>query len=139
MDDRTIEKTINGGRYRVGNQWVVPYNLYLATKYNAHINVETCANTKAVKYLYKHVHKGSHCAEVVISSNTASTHTQAEIQNEDEIQQFLNGRHISGAESCWRLFEKKMQSHFLSVIRLDIHLPDGSCKSINMGNTIFFI
>ena len=28
----------------VDNRWIVPHNLYLATKYNAHINVEVCLN-----------------------------------------------------------------------------------------------
>jgi hypothetical protein len=36
----------------------VPYNLYLSTKYHAHINVEICTTIKAVKYLYKYVYKG---------------------------------------------------------------------------------
>lgn len=37
--------TINRGntQYEVDNRWVVPHNLYLCTKYNAHINVEVRA------------------------------------------------------------------------------------------------
>ena len=52
MPDRTIDTTINRANYQIGNQWVVPYNLYLTTKYNSHINVEICASNKVVKYLY---------------------------------------------------------------------------------------
>ena len=37
----------------LNNQWVVPYNPYLLTRYNCHINVEICSGIKAVKYLYK--------------------------------------------------------------------------------------
>ena len=37
----------------IDNSWIVPYNLFLSTKYNAHINVEICTTVKAVKYLYK--------------------------------------------------------------------------------------
>jgi hypothetical protein len=33
------------------NRWVVPHNVYLSTKYDAHINVEVCNNIRAVKYL----------------------------------------------------------------------------------------
>ena len=40
------------------NRWVVPYNIYLVTKYDAHINVEICTTVTVVKYLYKYVYKG---------------------------------------------------------------------------------
>ncbi|XP_022881047.1 uncharacterized protein LOC111398365 [Olea europaea var. sylvestris] len=40
------------------NRWVVPYNPYLSTKFDCHINVEVCSSIKVVKYLYKYVYKG---------------------------------------------------------------------------------
>jgi hypothetical protein len=40
------------------NRWVVSHNVYLSTKYDAHINVEVCNNIHAVKYLFKYVYKG---------------------------------------------------------------------------------
>jgi hypothetical protein len=33
------------------NRHVVPYNLFLATKYNCNINVEICSSVTAAKYL----------------------------------------------------------------------------------------
>ncbi len=39
------------------NRWVVPHNVYLSTKYDAHINVEVCNNIRVVKYLFKYVYK----------------------------------------------------------------------------------
>ena len=60
-----IYKRPNNGRiHRVStfvaldNRWVVPHNVPLCTKYNAHINVEICSSVHAVKYLYKYVFKG---------------------------------------------------------------------------------
>ena len=42
----------------VDNQWVVCYSPYLIWKYRCHINVESIASVKAVKYIYKYVYKG---------------------------------------------------------------------------------
>ncbi len=49
------------------SRWVVPHNVYLSTKYNAHINVEVCNNIRAVKYLFKYVYKGHDHATIEIS------------------------------------------------------------------------
>jgi hypothetical protein len=49
------------------NRWVVLHNVYLSTKYDAHINVEVCNNIRAVKYLFKYVYKGHDCAIIEIS------------------------------------------------------------------------
>lgn len=46
------------------NQWVIPYNSYLLSKYQCHINVEICSSLKAVKYLYKYMYKGHDIAAV---------------------------------------------------------------------------
>ena len=40
---------------RMTNMWVVPHNLYLCAKYNAHINVEICSSIHSIKYVYKYV------------------------------------------------------------------------------------
>lgn len=58
---------INRRNQQVDNTWVVPYNAWLTTKYDAHINVEICSSIKAVKYLYKYVHKGHDRAMVTNS------------------------------------------------------------------------
>ena len=43
---------------RLGNQWVVPYNMKLLKKFDAHINVEWCNKTNLLKYLFKYLTKG---------------------------------------------------------------------------------
>src|SRR5207237_8308508 len=47
-DGRSVE--VKGTR--LDNRWVVPHNLYLATKYDAHINVEICSSIAAVNIKY---------------------------------------------------------------------------------------
>jgi hypothetical protein len=49
------------------NCWVVLHNVYLSTKYDAHINVEVCNNIRAIKYLFKYVYKRHDRAIVEIS------------------------------------------------------------------------
>ena len=54
--------------------------LYLAAKYNAHINVEICSSISAIKYLFKYVYKGHDCAIVQLGN----------IEQVDEIKMYLD-------------------------------------------------
>jgi hypothetical protein len=53
----------------IDNRWVVPYNPFLSTKYNCHINVEICSTIKAIKYIHKYIYKGSDRAICQIQKN----------------------------------------------------------------------
>uniref|UniRef100_A0A0D3BDU0 Helitron helicase-like domain-containing protein n=1 Tax=Brassica oleracea var. oleracea TaxID=109376 RepID=A0A0D3BDU0_BRAOL len=58
----------------LNNTFVVPHNIKLLKKYEAHINVEWCNRTSAVKYLFKYITKGVDRASAVIEKgNTATT------------------------------------------------------------------
>src|SRR5215469_8704025 len=48
------------------NRWVVPHNVNLVIKYNAHINVEICSSILSIKYLYKYVYKGHDRATITL-------------------------------------------------------------------------
>jgi hypothetical protein len=54
---RNTGRTVLVHGIELDNRWVVPHNVYLSTKYDAHINVEVCNNIRAVKYLFKYVYK----------------------------------------------------------------------------------
>jgi hypothetical protein len=54
----------NKGTARLTNQWVVPYNLKLLKRFQAHINVEWCNKTNLMKYLFKYVTKGHDVARI---------------------------------------------------------------------------
>jgi hypothetical protein len=39
------------------NCYIVPYNPFLSTRCDCHINVEVCASVKAIKYIHKYIYK----------------------------------------------------------------------------------
>jgi hypothetical protein len=66
------------------NCWVVLHNVYLSTKYDAHINVEVCNNICAVKYLFKCVYKGHDRATIEISRQSDNA-TEGNVVEANEI------------------------------------------------------
>ncbi|SAL99778.1 hypothetical protein, partial, partial [Absidia glauca] len=95
----------------LNNRWVVPHNVYLCTKYNAHLNVEICSSITAVKYLYKYVYKGHDRASM-------------EVDNGDEIKEYVDGRYVSASEACYRIFGFSLHKEFPTSERLAIHLEN---------------
>ena len=117
------------GRQRVvDNRWIVPHNLFLSTKYNAHINVEICTSVTAVKYLYKYVYKGVDRARMglaPVTNNNEGTQGQQQQQKPiNEPKQFVDARYLSTCECLWRIFKFPLHGHGPSVLRLQIHEPD---------------
>jgi len=66
------------------NRWVVPHNVYLSIKYNAHINVEVFNNIHVIKYLFKYVYKGHDHATVEISRQSDNA-TEGNVVEANEI------------------------------------------------------
>ncbi len=66
------------------NRWVVLHNVYLSTKYDAHINGEVCNNIRAVKQLFKYVNKG-HDYATIESSRQSNNATERNVVEADEI------------------------------------------------------
>jgi len=64
-DGRSV--TIHGKN--IDNRWVVLYNRDLYVKYDAHINVECCAQKKVIKHVHKYMHKGPNQATIVVQDN----------------------------------------------------------------------
>ena len=70
------------------NCWVVLYSPYLSAMYDAHINVEICANVKACKYIFKYVHKGSDRASLWIQQEREGVPDSVIPDPVDEIQEY---------------------------------------------------
>jgi len=49
-------------------------------KYDAHINIERCAQKKAIKYLHKYMHKGRDQAAFFIEDNVDTTNAGGDPQ-----------------------------------------------------------
>ncbi len=105
------------------NCWVVPHNVYLLTKYDAHINIEVCNNIHAVKYLFKYVYKG-HDRAIVEISRQSNNATEGNVVKANEIKKYLDCRYVYALEATWRIFKFDMHERFRAVERLQYHLPN---------------
>lgn len=103
------------------NRYVVPYNPTLLMMFAAHINVEKCNQSSAVKYLFKYISKGSDRAIAAIVNSNQSSRKNDEV---DEIKQYYNCRYISSCEGAWRIFAFDIHKRHPAVQRLSFHLPN---------------
>lgn len=116
----------NGAHFQKGstiidNSFVVPYNKFLLLKYNAHINVEWCNQSRSVKYLFKYVNKGH---DRVTTSFYNSPQNDSSAGCLDEIKMYYDCRYLSSCEAAWRIFSFDIHYREPSVERLSFHLPD---------------
>ncbi|CAI0546116.1 unnamed protein product, partial [Linum tenue] len=119
---------ING--VSLDNRFVVPYNRYLLLRFQAHINVEFCNKSRAIKYLFKYINKPEDRAMATLESTAGDNgehHNQEKSSATcvciDEIKAFLDCRYITSGEACWRLFKFDISSNSPSVLRMSCHLP----------------
>ena len=131
----------NSAGINVDNSWVVPHNLWLTTKYNAHVNVEICSSIHAVKYLFKYLHKGHDRAKVQVQADGQSANDQSSSDPEvrNEIHEFRDMRYISAPESMWRLFGFPLHGHYPAVCRLQVHLPGEHNVTFNRKSNLYHV
>ncbi|KAK6020980.1 hypothetical protein OSTOST_13359, partial [Ostertagia ostertagi] len=115
-DGRTV---VSGGKV-LDNRSVVPYNKYLALRYNGHLNVEICGMVQAVKYMYKYVYKGPDRAALHMLRSTDERDNSVI----NEIDEFVNARYVCAPEAVHRLLGFDLQTKSDTVCRLQVHLPD---------------
>jgi len=112
-------QTVEVRTHNVDNRWVVCHSKYLIWKYRCHINIESIASVKAVKYIFKYVYKGHDRTTMEFGTCV------------DEIKQYLDSRYVSSCEANWRLYFFEMHDHYPSVLRLAVHLSEHQTVVIN--------
>ncbi|CAN1799651.1 ATP-dependent DNA helicase PIF1 [Linum perenne] len=112
-------------RVYLDNRYVVPYNRYLLLRFDAHINVEFCNKSRAIKYLFKYINKPPDRAMAAVVGDQS-----------DEIKAFMDCRYLTAGEACWRLFKFDLYSNFPSVMRLSYHLPGQQFVYSNANSSI---
>jgi len=120
---RDTGRTILVHGVELDNRWVVPHNVYLSTKYDAHINIEVCNNIRVVKYLFKYVYKGHDRANVEISCQNDNA-TKGNVVKANEIKKYLDYHYVFALEVTWRIFKFDMHERFPTVECLQYHLPN---------------
>lgn len=101
---------INGFDYT--NQWIATYNPFCLMTIGAHVNIECVWSFWTTKYLNKYIQKGPDSGTLQL------------IDENDEIQRYIEGRYFSAAEGAWRIYAFDMHGQTPSVTRLPVHLPD---------------
>lgn len=87
---------IDKGCLQLDNKWVVPHNISLLKKYQAHINVEWCNKTTFVNYLFKYVTNGADCSKVYLQRlrNAEDTPYDRETKTVNEIKEYRLSLHL---------------------------------------------
>ncbi|XP_022567210.2 uncharacterized protein LOC106378379 [Brassica napus] len=123
---RQTEQFVYKGNIKLDNQFVVPHNLQILKKYKAHVNVEWCNKSSAIKYLFKYITKGVDKSCFRFQKNQDQS-TQSETNKKEkptnEIDNYLDGRYLSACESMWRIFEFSIHHHTPAVQKMPVHLP----------------
>jgi hypothetical protein len=122
---RNTGRFITKGGVRFDNRSVVPNNLLLLKRFQAHINVEWCNKSIFIKYLFKYVTKGPDRSKIFLRRVQAGEDVPYNEQTDakDEVKEYLDSRYICDKDACWRVFGFEIHRHFPVVERMSVHLP----------------
>ena len=130
---RTNALFVKKGGFQMDNRWVVPYNMLLLKKYQAHINVEWCNKTTFIKYLFKYVTKGADCSKAYLQrvKKGQPAPYDDETNTINEVKEYLDCRYICEQDACWRIFGYDIHRHHPAVERMPVHLPNENFVSFS--------
>lgn len=126
------------GDIALDNRWVVPHNLHLLKKYQAHINLEVCNKGHLLKYLFKYVTKGPDCAKMYLERvrNGQDAPHNSDNDTIDEVREYLLCRYICDPDACWRIIGFEIHAHLPAVERMHVHLPGENYVAYKEGQNL---
>jgi hypothetical protein len=95
--------------FRYTNQWVVPHNLHVCYRYNAHVNLQAAQSIMSPKYLFKYITKGHDKANAKI------------LNEDDEIERHLQCRYISPTSNSSRYTSRTRRLSCLTPTKTSRH------------------
>nr|GEW64528.1 hypothetical protein [Tanacetum cinerariifolium] len=100
-----------------------PHNMTLTCmKKKAHINVEWCNQSGAIKYLFKYINKGQDRVTVAFEKEKTNDNPP---KRKDKIKEYYDYRYISACEAALRLYKFPIHYQYPPVQRLSFRLlPD---------------
>lgn len=92
---------IRRDNHNLDNRWVIPHNLFLLNKYQAHINIEYVNKSKLLKYLCRYVNKGPDKATITFEhiKKEGDGNTYKDKKDIDEIKEYLDYRYMCGLDT----------------------------------------
>jgi len=105
--------------FRYTNEWVVPHNLHLCHRYNAHVNLQAAQSIKSPKYIFKYITKGHDKANATI------------VNENDEVERQLQCRYISPTQAVWAIMQYRDRANYPAVQQLALHLEDAQMVQFN--------
>ncbi|WOH11486.1 hypothetical protein DCAR_0830973 [Daucus carota subsp. sativus] len=126
---RNTGRTVRRKGVILDNKFVVPYNRELLLRFQCHINLEICNNSRSLKYLFKYCLKGHDTATMLLKRTS-------NVKVVDEVKHYLDGRYVCASEAAWRIFGFDIHSRWPSVDRLPIHLPESKYVSFKTGESL---
>ena len=123
---RNNEILVERNGVRLDNWFIVPHNIDLLVKFQAHINVKWCNCSRSIKYLFKYITKGPNRAILILEENlhvNAFTRMQ-NMTDTDEVKEYLNWRYVFAIEACWRIFEFEIHYRQPAIQRLSFHIEN---------------
>jgi hypothetical protein len=121
-----IHVTPLNGVARTRGGW--PHTIHRIYTMNTRIArpAQVCASVRAVKYLYKYVHKGH--ARLMYRAERDDVPERI-----DEVKKYLDARVIGSACASWHLQGHKMFKRFPAVMMLDVHEEDKQRQCYEKG------
>lgn len=136
---RRLDSTVQRKGIILDNQFCVPYNRDLLTRFHCHINLEVCNSSRSLKYLFKYCLKGHDTATMLLKKKdqaAGDVSGKIQLKHNNEIKQYLDGRYVCAVEAAWRLFGFDIHYRFPSVERLPVHGPGEKNVTFRSGDNL---